>query len=79
MAKTFKRNYSSLVDFPWHLQSSDFLGGMVSSVRTQDLFEVSQDGQLKIAELKLHLAFEKVGPVYVSLFFSPLIQLDFDR
>lgn len=75
----FKRNYSSSVDFPWHLQSSDFLGGLVSSVRTQDLFEVSQVEQLKIAELKLHLAFEKVGPVYVCLFFFPLIQWGFDR
>ena len=34
LAKTFKRNYSPSVDFPWHLQSSDFLGVLVSSVWT---------------------------------------------
>lgn len=41
LAKTFKRNYSSWVYFPMHLKSSDFLGRLVSSVWTLDLFEVS--------------------------------------
>lgn len=79
LAKTFKRNYSSWVYFPMHLKSSDFLGRLVSSVWTLDLFEVSQLGNKILQNWNCNWPVKKVCPLYVSQFFLPLVPSDFDR